>query len=157
KVRIAPIHAKIHYFVCDAGGACAAIELLGGKLVITHGDAMPVCAITNSPYAEAKASLASTKASQTSFGRFKKIADALPSASDAWKILDDVRFESSTQWQVVYEPAARRFAFRTLAHRAKKAVSLAAFDFRCGAPALAHTMQTDLAGDVSARFVPFGE
>ena len=31
RLRVSPAYAKVHYFVCDKGGDCAAIDFLDGK------------------------------------------------------------------------------------------------------------------------------
>jgi hypothetical protein len=162
-VRVAPAYAKIHYFVCDVDSKCASLEFIAGRLVATTGEAMPVCAITNSTYAQSKASLAETAASMSSLGRFNRIAQQLTTSpnnatpASAWALLDKVSFDTSTQWQVVYEPSARRVAFRTLKHRSKKSVSLAAFKPGCADPVMMQDMASDAEGDISADFVAYSE
>lgn len=51
QVRVAPVYARVHYFVCDASSACASLELLRGKLVVAAGETMPARVLTNTPYA----------------------------------------------------------------------------------------------------------
>ena len=51
EVRVESGAARVHYLVCDASAACAAVEYLDGALVLTTGDDMPMRALTNSPYA----------------------------------------------------------------------------------------------------------
>lgn len=164
KVRIAPAYARIHYFLCDAGGACAVLELLRGKLVVSAGEAMPVRAVTNSPYAGSVRSLAHPPGgSSGSLARFVRIAGLVrgPSAADpvaaAFATLDAVRFERSTQWQIVYQLGARRVHFRSLKHPSIKTVALGAFPAACGEPVMMLDMGSDRAGDVAAEFVPYRE
>jgi choloylglycine hydrolase len=138
-VRVAPAYADVHYLVCDAGGACAALELLGGRLVVSTGDGMPVRALTNSTYA---ASIRATRRSCPSgthprargslerFACLRSVGTALPPGADpvAWVFghLDEVRFPDSTQWQIVYEPRTRG-PLPTRSHRSVKTVALDAF------------------------------
>lgn len=164
KVRVAPAHARIHYFLCDAGGACATLELLGGRLVVSTGNAMPVRALTNSPYAESIRSLANPpKKASGSLARFARVADRLRDApgsdpvADAFALLDSVRFERSTQWQIVYELGARRVHFRTRHHQGVKTVALGAFPPSCGEPVMMLDVLADQAGDVSSALVPYRE
>jgi choloylglycine hydrolase len=168
QVRVVTAYAPIHYFVCDAGEACAVLELLGGELVATAGDALSVPAITNSTWAaSARALQRRADEPRSSLGRFVRIADALrapgaraPGAAPvagALGLLDAVRFPDSTQWNVVYEPAARRAHFRTRSHPALKTVSLEAFPPGCGAPVMTFDLASDEAGDVTGRFVPYRE
>src|SRR5439155_4033925 len=51
EVRVARIHGKVHYLACDKSGDCAAFELLGGKLSVSH----PARVLTNDTYADSLA------------------------------------------------------------------------------------------------------
>jgi penicillin V acylase-like amidase (Ntn superfamily) len=51
-VRVHRVYGRVHYFACDAGGACAALEHVDGKLVVTSGKALKVPVLTNNTYAE---------------------------------------------------------------------------------------------------------
>ncbi len=162
KVRVAPAYARIHYFLCDAGGACAVLELLRGKLVVSAGEAMPVRAVTNSPYADSVRALAHPpKKVSGSLARFARVAGRLrdPSGGDpvaaAFGVLDAVRFERSTQWQIVYDLGARRVHFRSLKHPSIKTVALGAFPTTCREPVMMLDIGSDRAGDVAADFVPY--
>jgi choloylglycine hydrolase len=171
KVRIAPVYARVHYLVCDAAAECAALEVLRGALVVATGASMPARALTNSPYASASAALARAgkgrgrpTSGQGSLQRFVRLADrseAPSSAADpvaeAFSILDSVRFADSTQWQIVYEPRARRVHFRSRSRPAVKRVTLDAFPPGCAEPAMTLDLMTRAAGDVAGAFVPFAE
>jgi hypothetical protein len=74
---------------------------------------------------------------------------------EALAVLDSVRFETSTQWQIVYELGARRVHFRSRKHPALKTVSLGAFAPGCAEPVMMLDMASDRAGDVAAEFVPY--
>ncbi len=159
-VRVAPAYAKVHYFVCDAGGACATLEMLDGRLVATSGDALKVRAITNSTYADSRAALAEgLKPSQSSLGRFVRLARGLDAAkagtAAAWTLLDGVRFKDSTQWNVVYELGARRVHWRSRNHPTIKTAALDAFAKDCAQPVMALDMLLDASGEVSGKFSPY--
>ncbi|MEW5850192.1 MAG: hypothetical protein AB2A00_15495 [Myxococcota bacterium] len=165
EVRVSPVYAKLHYFVCDGTGACATLEFLSGRLVATRGRDLPVPAVTNSTYADSKRSLTARKRPKprSSLGRFNVISQglkrtALPDpVGQAWSLLDEVRFEDSTQWQVVYEVGPRRVHFRTRTHPNVKTVSLSAFERDCDAPVMMHDLLSDARGDITARFAPYDE
>ncbi len=174
-VRVVRAQAPVHYLACDARRACAALELLDGRLVATAGKAMPAKVLTNSTYAESLRRLERVRGfggheaaptSQSSLDRFARLAAALQKGSSgepraaALRLLDGVRFPDSpqlhsTQWNIVYEVEARRVYFRTRAHPTLKTIDLWTFDFGCDSPALVLDMQTDAVGDVSRRFVPY--
>lgn len=161
-VRIAPASAPIHYLVCDAAGGCAALELLRGRLAVSTGEAMPVRALTNSPYALALRSMPRPPGDpQGSLARFARVAGRLGDAAadgpveGALSLLESVRFEDSTQWQIVYDLGARRVHFRSRRHPSLKTVSLGAFPPSCAEPVMMLDMASDRAGDVTAELVPY--
>jgi choloylglycine hydrolase len=164
KVRVAPVNARLHYFLCDAQGACAALEYLRGGLVVSTADGMPVRAATNSPYAASIHMLTAPGAkTRGSLGRFARLAGQVRDASqrdpvaDAFAVLDSVRFEDSTQWQIVYELRARRVHFRSLRHPSVKTVALDGFPPACNEPVLMLDVASDRSGDVASAFVPYRE
>jgi choloylglycine hydrolase len=161
-VRVAPVEAQLHYFLCDARGSCATLEFLRGALVVSTADAMPVCAVTNSTYAASLRALGRPAGNGSgSLGRFSRLAGQLQVASKgdpvagAFAVLDSVRFGGSTQWQIVYELHDRRVHFRSRRHPSIKTVALRAFSSTCAEPVLMLDMASDHAGDVASAFVPY--
>jgi hypothetical protein len=168
EVRVAPAYANVHYLVCDAGGACAALEFVGGRLVVRTGDGMPVRALTNSTYAASLGAKRRTcgggqraRGSLERFACLRSLGSALPRGGDPvarmFDHLDGVRFPDSTQWQIVYEPRAGRVHFRTRSQRSVKTVALDAFAPECSRPAMTLDLLIDRGGDVAAAFVPYTE
>lgn len=163
RVRVDAVHARIHYFLCDASAACATLEFLGRALVVSSGAAMPVRAVTNSPYAQSVQALAHPGAASGSVARFTRLADRLRGApardpvGAAFGVLDSVRFEGSTQWQIVYDLGARRVHFRSRRHPSVKTVALGAFPPACADPVMMLDMASDRTGDVTSAFVPYRE
>jgi len=165
RVRIAPAYARIHYFVCDASGACAVLEWLEGRLVAASGAALPARAITNSTYRDSQQALARGKrdASQGSLARFVRLAERLPAVAksnpvaSALELLDAVRSPDSTQWNIVYDVAARRVHFRTRNHPSIKTVALSDFPSACTQPVMMLALMRDDAGEVADAFVPYEE
>jgi len=163
KVRVDAVHARIHYFVCDAAASCGTLEFLGRKLVVSSGDAMPVRAVTNSPYAGSVRALARPRTVSGSLARFALLAGRLRDAPEgspvaaAFADLEAVRFEDSTQWQIVYELRARRVHYRSRRHPSVKTVALGAFPPACVDPVMMLDISSDRAGDVASAFVPYRE
>ena len=162
RVRVAPVQARLHYFLCDARATCATLEFLRGSLVVSTAGAMPVRAVTNSTYASSIRAPGSATGSGTgSLGRFARLAGRVgdPSEGDpvaaAFKDLDSVRFPTSTQWQIVYELRAQRVHFRSLHHPSVKTVALGAFPPACAEPVMMLDMASNQAGDATAAFVPY--
>lgn len=164
RVRVVTAYAPIHYFVCDAGGACAVLELIRGRLVVSTGEDLPVRAVTNSSYAESVGAIGRGGGDQSSLDRFARVARQLraparaqPGAPvpGALAILDSVRFRSFTKWHVVYEPAARRVHFRTRKHPTLKTISLDRFPPGCGEPVQVLDLASGATGDVTSQFQPY--
>jgi choloylglycine hydrolase len=174
EVRVDPVYARVHYLACDRSHACAALEYVGGKLVITTGDAMPVKTLTNDTYADSAAYLkqfvgfGSTRPipdSESSLDRFVRasaLARQKPAngdlASAAFAILDSVRQpdgDSASQWNIVYDPTSTEVRFRTRAHTSIKSVTLAGFDGSCATPVKMFDMASDVSGAVDAQFVDY--
>jgi len=171
ELRIASGYGEIHYFVCDATGACAAIEYLDGKLVATSGDELEVRALTNSSF---QRSLAYLKR-HSGFGGKKRVAHTVKSLDrfvraasgagrldpgskthmQAFKVLDSVHVGAETQWNVVYLPKTLRIYFRTRAQRTIKYVDLGKFDPDCRTPTLILDIDARGKGDVFQRFTPY--
>jgi hypothetical protein len=162
QLRVSLVHGKVHYLACDRAAACAAFEHVGGKLVVTSGGALPVKALTNDTYAASLAHLSSQKGEPRDRGSLARFVTAARSASRppagdavgaAWSTLEGVRTAAS-QWTIVYEPAALRVQFKTLAKSRLKVAQLGRFPSSCKAGALALDMDTDAEGDVTSRFAP---
>ena len=62
-----------HYLVCDAGGDCAVIEFLGGRMVVHRGVALPVAALTGASYEDSLAAY-----------REKRIWQLMRGLGDGW-------------------------------------------------------------------------
>lgn len=170
-VRVAPAYAPLHYFVCDAQAECAALELLGGKLVVSTGADMVARALTNSEYAESARALAAARGAKkvdrgmSSLQRFVRVAQGAAARSDspgvarAWSLLESVQFDAAhgTQWQIVYEPRERRVHFRSRRHPSVKTVALGALNGACGEPAMTLSLGSDASGEVSGALTPYSE
>ena len=166
-VRVNSAYGKVHYLVCDAGGSCAAIEFLDGKLVVTKG----AKTLANHSYADSRAyaekhrgQLPKGEGSLERFTRAQALASAPRPATgelptQAFAILDDVRQGGSdpSQWNIVYEPGKRRVWFRTKHEPRIKHVDLAAFDPSCRAPVEVLDIDEPADGDVRVRFKPYDD
>lgn len=162
-VRIERVSGRVHYLVCDKTGACASFEHLDGALVI-EPQAQPR-ALTNHPYAVAKAHAATKKAKVSGHGslaRFSRAASASTRRHDepvaaAWQVLDGVLIDNYTQWGIVYEPEALKVHFRTRAQPAAKTVQMKAVLPTCAKGPFALDIDEPGSGDVSKHFVRLSE
>jgi choloylglycine hydrolase len=148
RVRIADTRAPLHFLVADAQGGVAAIEFLGGKLVVHRGAELPVPVLANDTYA---ASLSSMRTNESArFARAAKRLESARTVDGAFALLDEVKLPS-TRWSIVYDIRNRSVTWRTAANRDRRRVRLAALDFACAAPI--RTLDIDAGrGDVTPHF-----
>jgi len=161
KVRIQSDNARVHYLACDRGGACVAVELLGGKTVVSTG----ARALANDPYRESAARLAEHRGptppegrgSPERFVRASLLARAPTGdpVAAAFGVLGSVSQGDYSQWNIVYEPKRGRVSWRTRRSQEVKSVELRRFDPSCAAPVMVLDIDEPAAGDARARFVPY--
>lgn len=136
KVRISASGAPLHYLVADATGDAAAIEFLGGKMVVHRGANV----LANDPYT---ASVAAMK--RGARDRFARASQGLSTATNidgAFALLDEVA-QPHTQWSIVYDLRNRAIHWRTAKNRTKRSVKLASFDFSCATPVQVADVDSD--------------
>jgi choloylglycine hydrolase len=158
-VRIARAHGRVHYLACDAR-ECAAVEHVGGKLVVSRGARV----LTNNTYAESQtyaAAHATPPGGAGSLERFARASSmvARPTGSGvdgALRVLDSVN-NADSQWHIVYEPARLRASFRSRGKRAIKWVDLGRIDASCATAAKVLDLDSDASGDVTALLQDYRE
>ena len=153
-----------HFFVADAGGHTAAIELIDGKPVVSTAENMPQPILCNGPYQQELAALARFK----SFGgeetydyaikpgdrRFILIAHRLkeyrretaPPLEFCWKLLDEAR---TGTWQLVADARSRTLYFRSKACDKIKSISLGGCDFSTNSPVWFIDLHANFKGEVA--------
>ena len=139
------ISGKLHYFLCDHSGDCAAIEFLDGRAHVTRGDALKVRALTNTEYHDALDAFeefissggdrTSAPGDYVSTHRFIRAAlyassgGATPTA--IFGNLLDLSSPQLTQWQSVFEHGPGTLHLRSLSssvvdiHKSEYAVGCA--------------------------------
>lgn len=138
-VRIEDAAPPVHFLVADAEGNCAAIEWLDGELVCHTGDALPVRAMTNMPYARALAAYerggphwwwSNPGRSAERFataGKRNRSYDASrhpDPMSYAFTTLVELVSAPHTKWSIVYDVAKREIWYGSVRSPAGKHVSL---------------------------------
>ena len=169
ELRVSQVYAPVHYMACDRTGACATLEYLAGRLVITQGKQLLVRTLTNDTYTQSAAHLrrcegfggqrpvGRTHGSLDRFARASAMARAAKGGStdDAFRILRSVAQGDYTKWRIVYDPVGQRVAFQTAGAAAIKTVRLSAFDTSCAAPRQMLPLRARVGGDATQRFVPY--
>lgn len=161
--------APVHFLVADSSGACAAVEFLGGKMVVHTGGSMPMHALTNDTYEQSVdyahrfrgvADLPRTNRSLDRFVRAAHMADGFVGDSrgavaHAFGVLRDVSQGEFTRWSIVYDIAARRVHFRTRAHEGVRYVDLSSLSFDCVTPVVVIDVNAPHSGDLGDALVPY--
>jgi choloylglycine hydrolase len=169
KIRVVE-GAPVHYLVADRTGKVATVEFLNGRLVEHSGERLPVAVLTNNTY---EASLRYDRElggkpapeDERSLSRFARTVDRVrdfkaaqaakkDAVAYAFETLDRAA-QGSTRWSLVYELDRLKVHFRTREHRRIRDLNLADLDFRCSQPVRVLDLAADVAGDVSARLVPY--
>jgi penicillin V acylase-like amidase (Ntn superfamily) len=165
KIRVSKIHGAVHYFACDGTGACATLEYLGGKLVTTAGEGLPVKAIANDSCADSIRALRALKkarqnppkgkASSARYLRAATMIDSTKPHADvktrSLEILDAVSQGEHSKWNIVYELEGRKIHFRTWDAKTLKDLDLSRLDFACATPARILDINARLEGDVTEK------
>jgi choloylglycine hydrolase len=160
-LRVSPANGRVHYLACDATAACAALEHLGGKLVVSEG----AKTLTNHPYEASQRYLEKRRGkvpdSSSSLDRFVRASHLATQRSEqpivprAFAILDSVRSPGYSKWNIVYEPKLKRVHYRTQDASEIKTVSLDSFDASCSAGVQMLDLDADVEGEVAARFAAY--
>jgi len=175
-VRLSQQECRSHYLIADEAGGCAAIEFLDGELVVHTGEAQPVRALANAPYAagvtfmergvvpadnpgesvERVAAAASMMADYRPAGELSAVDQAFKCLTETVvaprKWWSDIFHEPYTRWNVVFDVTRREIHFRTVATPNVRRLSLASFDFACGASVLMLDVNAEIEGRVDEFF-----
>jgi choloylglycine hydrolase len=164
RVRVAPVYGRVHYLACDASGACASIEHLGGKLVLHRGAELPVPVLTNHAYGVALGHLHRHRGfggseslpaagATGSLDRFTRAAAAVRGGpagghARAFRILESVKLGAYTKWNLVYDLGRRRAYYRTSGASRVKWLDLGTQNLSCKAPVRVLDLEAAVEGDV---------
>lgn len=172
-LRVSSTIAKVHYLVGDREGAAAAVEFLGGRLVVHTGPRMPVPALTNDTYERSLLSLKKyagfggalpTPSGAGSLERFARAAAFVKSyrpaddagvVDDAFGLLSGVAQGDYTKWGIVYDPRALAVHFRTLKSPGVKRLDARALDFRCATAVRQLDVNQPAEGDVTGQLLDY--
>ncbi len=159
----------LHFLISDAGGDCAAVEFLGGGMVVHSGTKLPLPALTNNTYAYSRSFFEEVAGDETSLcfrqsdyslKRFHWAAQGVqswdaetcgPPVEYAYKILDKVSTDR-TMFSIVYDVKQRRIYFKTQSRPEVRYLNFDRFDFTCGTPVKTLGLAMPGEGDVTSLF-----
>ena len=110
------LSAPLHWFLCDASGACGVFEFVNGKPRVRYGRDLEMAVLTNNPYADSLARWNAWRVSGSelpegyeSFARFIRLVEAslFPGfgrdAESVTAALVNVSHRVKTAWQTVFD------------------------------------------------------
>jgi penicillin V acylase-like amidase (Ntn superfamily) len=177
QIRIDPIYAKVHYFVCDIKKNCATVEYVNGKAVFGTYDKYHLEAITNSTHSDSLKYLKKFKnfggnndviwTGYNSLDRFvrtnEQLRRFLPEGfldpiSYAFTTLDTTKREVAqggtyTQWQIVHDKNSLVTHFKTATNKNVRSVDLKYFPPQCGSRYY-FDISSQSRGNISSEFKP---
>lgn len=172
-LRVSSSIAKVHYLVGDRTGATAAIEFLGGRLVVHTGARMPVAVLTNHTYERSLLNLKKyvgfggalpMPSGTSSLERFARAAAFTKNyrptndtsvVNDAFGLLSSVAQDDFTKWGIVYDPQALAIHFRTLKSPRVKRLDARALNFGCATAVQLLDVNQPTGGDVLEQFLDY--
>lgn len=160
-LRIVSTGTPQHYLVADAKGGVAAIEFLGGRMIVHRSDKLPYPVRANSTYDEALHTFKSKKPNGSSVDRFsnacamiqqyKRAKTSKPLVDYSFDILSRVAQGNFTKWSIVYDLSNKKIYFKTTEHQQVKTVTLNQFRFECSAPPKWYDLNQDDKGEVKQQ------
>ena len=152
-LRISPTSvATLHFLVADRSGDVATIEYINGKMQVHREKQLPYPVLANCPYERSldyvdhrdkKTGKSFSGWTKNSSGRFARAAEMIKNYNGseniedyAFRILENVAQEGSTQWSIVYDLTNKSIAWKTMNNAAYRSIELSAVDFACDAPDL---------------------
>ncbi len=171
-LRVAIVHAKVHYLVCDLSQTCATVEYLDGKLV-THSDAnMFVNVLTNNTYDDSVQFLQKHQGfggvlpiplvGSESLDRFVRAAHLVKTypgdgslVDYSFGILKRVAQAGYSKWNMVYDLNKRMIHFRTTTQPTQKWLDPTQFEYSCKSAVKLLNLNTPMEGSVTDQFIPY--
>ncbi len=169
--------AKLHFLVTDNSGKTLVVEYFNGKASFYYDDSLPQPCLTNDSYTNSLIYLKKLSgfggetpidyhnhSSGFSLNRFAIISDILNkykpekniSVIDySFEILDKVKDEKRSQFQIVYNIKQKKIYFRSLQSHKIKSVSLEKFNFDCTSNAMMIDINNSYKGDITNRFISY--
>ena len=132
-IVIAPLYAKVHYFITDSMGNSAVVEYINGKRIVHKGKELSYPVITNSTYDYSEKGFETNAKGCVRFNRICKSLKDYPRLDNqqtlmyGFKVLNKVK-NGETKWQIAYDLSKRKVYFRTNENMEMKKVSLSDFD-----------------------------
>jgi choloylglycine hydrolase len=167
-VRIGQAATRLHFLVADGSGDAAAVEFIGGRMVVHTGVDFPVTALANSTYDDCMIHMRRNDGVPEDMPNFsvyrfaraaRMIADyqkkpAGPVVDYAFGVLEAVGHET-TRWSIVYDIKNLRVYFKTDDYPSVKIINVRSFDYGCDTPAQMIDIKIKKGGVIDKKFVDY--
>ncbi|MEI6752293.1 MAG: linear amide C-N hydrolase [Paludibacter sp.] len=169
--------AKLHFLITDKSGKTLIVEFLNGKASFYSDEHLPLPCLTNDTYSNSLNYLRKHRgfggetpidyqnhSSGNSLERFAIISDMLSKYKTnknisiidySFDILDKVKDEKRSQFQVVYNIKQKKIYFRSLQSHQIKSVTLDSFNFDCASKPMMVDINSSFDGNINNRFIPY--
>jgi choloylglycine hydrolase len=165
-VRIDKNQFKGHYMVTDKTGDCASLEWLGGKLVVSRGDKMPVKLMVNEVYATC---IKDGDDYSKRFGVGKKLLEAFNDTTPAntldyaLKLVDTLKYwdvngtkhSELNMWQSIWDISEGRLYVRTKENFKIRYIDFDDVSFDCGDPVVMIDINSSDTGNLATKMKPY--
>jgi choloylglycine hydrolase len=167
-IRLSPVGAKLHYFVCDIK-KCMTIEFINGQLITHQVPNLPISSLANNTYEEhliysqdfitfggTKPVVMDSKESQDRFVRSSYNAKFISQYEDPtqaiFNFLADVGTKNN-RWQIIYNQDEKTITFRTTAKISlQRKIDLTKFDFNCQQVNQYFDLDSESEGPINSEF-----
>jgi len=164
KIRINPfINWELHFFITDNSGKCAAIEFIGGEVVITTGAELEKKVLANSSYESSLEYFNNGRnpdlpmtASLNRFYTAVEMTDAYTNEDPidySYSIMDATE-QYFTQRKIVYDITNMRIYLKSLENEQLRHIDMNTLDFSCREQTLVYEETLTDIGDIRSLFVP---
>ena len=169
--------AKLHFLVTDSTGNTLAVEFINGKTTFHYGNNLPQKCLTNDTYDSSLSFLKNysgfggklavdyqSHSDDSSLTRFAIVADMLNKYKESpnnsiidysFNILDKVKDEEISQFQIVYDIKQKRIYFRSLQSNKIKSIDLNCFNFDCTSQSKMIDINISYKGNICNKFTPY--
>lgn len=164
KASIVPIMAPVHYMICDVEKACATVEYLNKKLIVTKMNGGKERILQNTPYLEMLPGIRSLgmseRESKEEMDFIFNNANALTEKTmmeKSFENLKKVEQPNWSRWQIVYNLKEKKVWFRTVKEPTIKSLSLNDYELDCRKDEQESVIDINstASGDVKNFVIPF--
>ncbi len=165
-IMIIPVGGALHFFIVDENGASAVVEFLNNKIIVNRKTDRHQ-AITNDnyhdsqQYTDKRNKYKSAFPCKKSLCRYKtacqataSLAKQTPTPHQLFEVMDKVKIDGYTKWNIVYDICNRTIHFRSVNHPTIKKVEMGTFDYSPSSQVVFHDINSAANTNITHDFRP---